>query len=55
MFLCMSWRRSFAKPTQNDYEGAKAAAKRYKDLFGEDYYIELQDHGLEEQKEQILI
>ncbi|CCY63360.1 dNA polymerase III alpha subunit [Clostridium sp. CAG:967] len=35
---------------KNDYEGAKAAAKRYKDLFGEDYYIELQDHGLEEQK-----
>ena len=35
---------------KNDYEGAKAVAKRYKDLFGEDYYIELQDHGLEEQK-----
>ena len=35
---------------KNDYEAAKAAAKRYKDLFGEDYYIELQDHGLEEQK-----
>lgn len=35
---------------KNNYEGAKAAAKRYQDLFGEDYYIELQDHGLEEQK-----
>ena len=35
---------------KNDYEAAKAAAKKYKDLFGEDYYIELQDHGLEEQK-----
>lgn len=35
---------------KNDYEGAKAVAKRYRDLFGEDYYIELQDHGLEEQK-----
>ena len=35
---------------KNDYEGAKAVAKRFKDLFGEDYYIELQDHGLEEQK-----
>ncbi|MCM1338181.1 MAG: DNA polymerase III subunit alpha [Muribaculaceae bacterium] len=35
---------------KNDYEGAKATAKKYKDLFGEDYYIELQDHGLEEQK-----
>lgn len=35
---------------KGDYEGAKAIAKKYKDLFGEDYYIELQDHGLEEQK-----
>lgn len=35
---------------KGDYEGAKAVAKRYKDLFGDDYYIELQDHGLEEQK-----
>ncbi len=32
------------------YEEAKAIAQKYKDLFGEDYYIELQDHGLEEQK-----
>lgn len=35
---------------KNDYDSAKSAAKRYKDLFGEDYYIELQDHGLDEQK-----
>ncbi len=35
---------------KNDYEAAKAIAKKYKDLFGEDYYIELQDHGLDEQK-----
>ncbi len=35
---------------KNDYEGAKAIAQKYKDLFGEDYYIELQDHGMEEQK-----
>lgn len=35
---------------KNDYEGAKAVAKKYKELFGEDYYIELQDHGLDEQK-----
>ncbi len=35
---------------KGDYEKAKATAKRFKDLFGEDYYIELQDHGLEEQK-----
>jgi len=35
---------------KGDYEGAKAVAKQYKDLFGDDYYIELQDHGLEDQK-----
>ncbi len=35
---------------QGDYEGAKEVAKKYKDLFGDDYYIELQDHGLEDQK-----
>lgn len=35
---------------KNDYEGAKAVAKRFKDLFGEDYYIELQDHNLDDQK-----
>lgn len=29
---------------------AKEVAQRYKDLFGDDYYIELQDHGLEDQK-----
>lgn len=33
-----------------DKDKAKETAKRYKKLFGEDYYIELQDHGLEEQK-----
>ncbi len=35
---------------RTDYEGAKAVAKKYQDLFGEDYYIELQDHGLDDQK-----
>lgn len=35
----------------NDYEGAKAAALRYRKIFGEDYFfLELQDHGLKEQK-----
>lgn len=29
---------------------AKAAALRYKAIFGDDYYLELQDHGLTEQK-----
>ncbi len=33
-----------------DPEKAREVAKRYKDLFGDDYYIELQDHGLEDQK-----
>ncbi len=35
---------------KGDKAKAKKVAKQYKDLFGEDYYIELQDHGLEEQK-----
>lgn len=35
---------------KQDYEKAKATAQKYKDLFGDDYYIELQDHGLDEQK-----
>ena len=35
---------------KKDYNGAKAAALRFQKIFGEDYYIELQDHGLEEQK-----
>jgi len=34
-----------------NYEGAKETALYYQNLFGkENYYIELQDHGLEEQK-----
>ena len=33
-----------------NYEGARFVAKKYQDLFGDDYYIELQDHGLDEQK-----
>ena len=31
-------------------EKAREVAKQYKELFGEDYYIELQDHGLDDQK-----
>ena len=38
---------------QGDYEGAKAWAKEMQDVFGEDFYIELQDHGLREEKEVI--
>ncbi|MBE6881485.1 MAG: DNA polymerase III subunit alpha [Ruminococcaceae bacterium] len=37
--------------TQNDYEAAKKAALEYRDIFGENnYFIEIQDHGYEEQK-----
>ena len=36
----------------NDEKRAYETAKKYKELFGPDkYYIELQDHGLEDQKE----
>lgn len=31
-------------------EKAKEVAIQYKELFGEDYYLELQDHGMDEQK-----
>ncbi|MCD6347495.1 MAG: DNA polymerase III subunit alpha, partial [Bacteroidales bacterium] len=31
-------------------EAAEKVLLKYKDLFGEDYYVELQDHGSEEQK-----
>ena len=34
-----------------DYAGAKAAALRYQEIFGKDnFFLELQDHGLTEQK-----
>ncbi|MBR2904005.1 MAG: DNA polymerase III subunit alpha, partial [Clostridia bacterium] len=36
---------------EGDYEGAKKWAQEMKDVFGEDFYIELQDHGIAEQKE----
>ena len=36
---------------RRDYEGAKQTALMYKEIFGEDYYLELQDHGIREQKE----
>ncbi len=36
---------------KNDYNSAKKWALRYNDIFGKDnFYIELQDHGLEEQR-----
>mgnify|MGYP004653785903 CR=1 FL=1 len=33
-----------------DYDRAREHALRMKELFGENYYLELQDHGIEEQK-----
>lgn len=33
-----------------DMEGAEAIARKYKDLFGDRYYIEMQYHGMEQQK-----
>ena len=35
---------------KGDKKKAYEVAQKYKDLFGEDYYIELQDHGLDDQK-----
>ncbi len=35
---------------RNDYEGAREAALMLKEMFGEDFYIEIQDHGIPEQK-----
>lgn len=35
---------------KGETEKAKNIAKQYQELFGEDYYIELQDHNLDEQK-----
>ncbi len=36
------------KLLQNNYEGAKEEALRYHRIFGEDYYLELQNHGYKE-------
>ncbi len=33
----------------DDYDGAKQLALYLKDIFGEDFYIEIQDHGIEEE------
>ncbi len=35
---------------RNDYEGAVEAAKMLHDIFKDDLYIEIQDHGLDDQK-----
>jgi DNA polymerase-3 subunit alpha len=38
------------KILEGKYEAAKERAKYFKDLFGEDFYLEIQDHGMEEEK-----
>ena len=35
---------------KGDKDSAYKVAQQYKNLFGDDYYIELQDHGLDDQK-----
>ncbi len=39
------------KILSKDYTGAKEKALELKELFGEDFYLEIQDHGLLEEKE----
>ena len=34
----------------DNYEKAKEAALLYKDIFKDGFYLEIQDHGMEEQK-----
>ncbi|MBQ2959917.1 MAG: DNA polymerase III subunit alpha [Oscillospiraceae bacterium] len=36
---------------RGDYKGAKALAEELRDLFGEDFYLEIQDHGIKEEKD----
>lgn len=41
------------KLLERDFQGALATARKYKELFGDDFYIELQNHGLPEEREVI--
>ena len=36
---------------KGEYDKAKAWAKEMQDIYGEDFYIEVQDHGIDEQKQ----
>ena len=38
------------KLVENDYEGAKVAAEMLRDIYKDDFYLEIQDHGLADQK-----
>ena len=46
---CLAGRVS-KKLLENDYEGAKQTALMLYDIFKDDFYIEIQDHGLDDQK-----
>jgi DNA polymerase III subunit alpha len=44
-----------AAPLINDqYDEALAVAKMYHELFGDDFYVELQDHGIPEEKKMLV-
>jgi DNA polymerase-3 subunit alpha len=45
---CMSSETSWHL-RRDDYESALGVAKAYTDIFGEDYYLEIQNHGIEGQ------
>jgi len=45
---CMSSETSWHL-RRDDYDGALSVAKWYTEVFGDDYYIEVQDHGIEGQ------
>ncbi len=36
--------------SSNEYEQAKTVAAQYKELFGEDFYVEIQNHGMDVEK-----
>ena len=51
--VCMSACMSGAVPkaiADDSYSKALGIARRYRNMFGDDYYIEVQDHGIAEQK-----
>ena len=51
--ICLSGCLAGAIPqmlVRDDYEGARAKALGLKALFGEDFYLEIQDHGIAEER-----
>ena len=46
---CLS--RPVSEPLVNgDFESARKAARMYKEVFGEDYYLEVHSHGLDDER-----